>query len=95
MTSRRFIGGHDWYREGADFLVRQQAASIGEGYWIGPGHAENDPVIATSLAMLFLSKGRRPVVMAKLRHGPGEDWNRTATTWPTWWSTSSRGGSGN
>ena len=61
MTSRRFIGGHDWYREGADFLIRQQAASLGEGYWKGPGHAENDPVIGTSLALLFLSKGRRPV----------------------------------
>ena len=24
LTGRRFIGGHDWYREGADYLVRQQ-----------------------------------------------------------------------
>ena len=75
MTSRRLIGGHDWYREGADFLIRQQAANLGEGYWQGPGHAENDPVIGTSLALLFLAKGRRPVLLAKLRHGPGEDWN--------------------
>ena len=24
LTARRFIGGHDWYREGADCLLRQQ-----------------------------------------------------------------------
>ena len=33
-------------------------------------------VIATSFALLFLSKGRRPVLLAKLSHGPGEDWNQ-------------------
>ena len=33
-------------------------------------------MIGTSLALLFLSKGRRPVLLAKLSHGPGEDWNQ-------------------
>ena len=40
------------------------------------GHAENNPVIATSMALLFLSKGRRPVLMAKLKHGTDNDWNQ-------------------
>jgi hypothetical protein len=73
MTAQRFIGGHDWYREGADALVRSQDKL--SGFWRGVGHAENDPNIATSFSLLFLSKGRRPVLMAKLRHGPGNDWN--------------------
>ena len=35
-----------------------------------------DPVVATSFALLFLAKGRRPVIVAKSRHDPGTDWNR-------------------
>ena len=75
LTARRFIGGHDWYREGADCLLREQG-HVSDGSWKGIGHAEDQPVIGTSLALLFLSKGRRPVLLAKLRHGPGQDWNQ-------------------
>lgn len=71
MSAERFLGGHDWYREGADMLVRAQDNV--SGFFGGVGFVENDPDIATSFALLFLSKGRRPVVMAKLRHG-GDDW---------------------
>lgn len=74
LTARRFIGGHDWYREGTAALVRTQDSL--SGFWKYPGHAEDQPQIATSLALLFLAKGRRPVLMAKLKHGPGDDWDR-------------------
>ena len=37
---------------------------------------ESDPLISTSFALLFLAKGRRPVVVAHLKHGPENDWNR-------------------
>lgn len=77
LTARRLIGDHDWYREGAEFLVGQQDPF--NHHWAGTGHAEDDPHIATSLALLFLSKGRRPVLVAKLEHGPGEDWNNHAS----------------
>ncbi len=73
LTGRRFIGRHDWYREGAEMLVQQQDKL--SGFWKGVGHAEEEELIATSLALLFLSKGRRPVVMAKLKHGYGNDWD--------------------
>lgn len=73
LTARRLIGDHDWYREGAEFLVSQQDPF--SHHWVGQGHAENRPHIATALAMLFLSKGRRPVLMAKLQHGPEDDWD--------------------
>ena len=74
LTGRRFIGKHDWYREGAEYLVSLQDDF--EGYWKGVGYVENNPHIATSFALLFLGKGRRPVVIAKFMHGAGDDWNR-------------------
>jgi hypothetical protein len=74
LTARRFVGEHDWYREGAEYLIAQQDAF--SRHWVGAGHAEDDPHIATALALLFLSKGRWPVLAAKLRHGADDDWNR-------------------
>ncbi|MCH2113586.1 MAG: DUF4159 domain-containing protein [Pirellulales bacterium] len=73
LTARRFIGEHDWYREGAEFLVQQQDRFSHR--WVGAGHAENNPHVATAFSLLFLAKGRRPVLMAKLEYGPGDDWN--------------------
>ncbi|MGD9723265.1 MAG: DUF4159 domain-containing protein [Pirellulales bacterium] len=73
LTARRFIGDHDWYREGADMLVRQQDNL--SGFWSGTGSHELNPVIGTSFSLLFLAKGRRPVLVAKLQHDPDDDWN--------------------
>lgn len=83
LTARRFIplpsrqgqpGRADWYREGADMLVRRQDNL--SGYWTGLGGAEIQPVVGTSFALLFLSKGRWPVLMGKIKHAAGNDWNR-------------------
>ena len=46
-----------------------QQRDLIEGYWKGSGHAEDDPNISTGLALLFLSKGRWPVLMAKAQFG--------------------------
>ena len=73
LTGRRFLGRHDWYREGAD--VRRATGSAGR-LLAGVGFREDDPLVATSFALLFLSKGRRPVVMAKLKSGHDNDWDR-------------------
>ncbi len=74
LTGRRFLGKHDWYRAGAEMLVDKQDDL--SGYWKGTGHGENNPLIATSLSLLFLSKGRRPVLVSKLKHGEAGDWDR-------------------
>lgn len=79
FTGQRFFGEHDWYREGAEFLVAGQ--SVREGVWIS---RQEDEVAGTSLALLFLSKGLSPVVINKLKFGErnpqtgdviGRDWN--------------------
>ena len=72
FTARRFIGKADWYLEGARMFVSTQDAFSGA---FRGGRIE-DPVVATSFALLFLAKGRRPVLVAKSRHDPANDWNR-------------------
>jgi len=76
LTNHRFIGDHDWYREGTAYLVQEQGGVLSTGAWHGHGHSEDDENISTSLALLFLAKGRRPILLAKLKHGPPEDWNQ-------------------
>jgi hypothetical protein len=73
LSGQRFIGGHDWYREGSRFLI---SAQMQNGSWKGTGEP-GVPVVATSFSLLFLSKGRTPVLISKLAHGPrgGTDWN--------------------
>ncbi len=79
MSGVRFFGRHDWYREGAETFVKLQKAG---GDWISTG-LEQDPVVNTSMALLFLSKGLSRVVVNKLDYnspnGVSQDdgeWNR-------------------
>ncbi|MEM8865700.1 MAG: DUF4159 domain-containing protein [Planctomycetota bacterium] len=70
LSARRFIGDHDWYREGTEYLVGAQDRF--EHYWRGAGTSEGTPEITTALSLLFLSKGRRPVLMGKLAYAAGD-----------------------
>ncbi|AGA27400.1 hypothetical protein Sinac_3120 [Singulisphaera acidiphila DSM 18658] len=72
FSGLRFLGTHDWYREGAEELVATQHLLLGS--WTGVA-IERQAILATSLAVLFLATGRSPVLVNKLRHGPGDDWN--------------------
>ncbi len=72
LAGVRFFGQHDWYRLGAEELVHDQDKL--NGFWRGQ-LVENDPVLATSFALLFLAKGRAPVLINKLQHGPKGDWD--------------------
>lgn len=73
LTNQRLIGKDDWYRIGAAHLVGGQV-QLGAGQWVGVGTGERDPMIATCFALMFLAKGRRPVLAAKLAHGNTDDW---------------------
>lgn len=74
MTAHRFIGDHDWYREGASHLLEMRGDLANS--WRGVGAAEQDERIATAFALLFLAKGRRPILMAKLKYGNEVEWNQ-------------------
>ncbi len=54
-----FIGRHEWYPEGAKVLVGAQAAN---GSWVGSG-TEADPRIATSFALLFLTRATESLAL--------------------------------
>lgn len=69
LSARRFFGNADWYRRGAEYLCDQQQSGRLIGAWIGKGYGEKSPVIGTSFALLFLSKGLSPVLMQKLQYG--------------------------
>jgi hypothetical protein len=75
LTGQRFIGNHDWYREGAEAILRRRDSVGGK---MRGGNAETE-VAATAMALLFLSKGKRQVVIGHLQHGvkpQSTDWNR-------------------
>jgi hypothetical protein len=70
----------DWYREGAVYLVKTQ--NLVAGTW---EEGQQDSIVGTSFALMFLSKGLAPVLINKLQYGPldpnrnvvtGADWNR-------------------
>jgi hypothetical protein len=80
LTGIRFFGKHDWYRSGARWLVGAQHP---DGRWSVAGGYEKDPVLATSWALLFLSKGLSRIVVHKLdytslpqKEDPNGEWNQ-------------------
>ncbi len=75
LTGQRYFGGHDWYEVGCRWLVKAQKA---DGSWGGEVRTlDHYPVVATSFALLFLSKGRTPVLISKLAYGDKDymGWN--------------------
>lgn len=67
LTSHRFIGSNDWYREGADFLLRRKGQL--NNYWKAGIDLNRINPLSTAFALLFLSKGRWPVLISKMQYG--------------------------
>jgi hypothetical protein len=66
-SGRKYLGTVDWYQRGADFLLKNQSRLGGWG-----------PKIPTCFGMLFLSRGRAPVLFNKLQYdsaGKEGNWN--------------------
>ena len=73
LTANRFVGRSDWYREGADALLRRKGTF--SQFWNAQKDLAGNNAVSTSFALLFLSKGRWPVLVSKLKYGDGENWN--------------------
>lgn len=57
ILGRDQFGNHRWSAEVIDELLGKQQP---DGSWKGTGHAEDDPHLATSLALLFLIQAEAP-----------------------------------
>jgi hypothetical protein len=71
LSGLRFLAGRDWYREGCEYLISLQTD---DGAWQGRG-IDGSSVISTSFALMFLSKGRTPILMSKMAWGRADEWN--------------------
>jgi len=60
----KYYGTQDWYRQRAADIVGAQNE---DGHWGGSGESF-DTLVDTSFAMLFLARGRHPILMNKLRY---------------------------
>jgi len=62
LARARFMGSHDWYKEGADHLLGEQRS---DGSWL----RATDPQIDSAFAILFLKRSttrtRNPVITSK------------------------------
>lgn len=67
-SGRKYIGGRDWFREGAMAALQAQRTD-------GSIPTSRTPVIGTAFATLFMVYGGAPVAFNKLQYGPGQDWN--------------------
>jgi hypothetical protein len=81
LSGQRFIGKYDWYREGCKLLTNIQND---DGSWTKikegtPGDAF--PIVSTSFALLFLSKGRTPILMTKFAYDAGLNEPTDITPW--------------
>jgi hypothetical protein len=79
MSGVRFFGRYDWYREGARWLTAEQQVN---GSWISrSGGEEGQPVVGTSMALMFLSKGLSRVVINKLDYSSTAGESRDDSEW--------------
>lgn len=67
----KYLGNVNWYEDGADYLLKTQNKKLGG--WLDP--------VGTSFAILFLSRGRAPVVMNKLEYELTSGAKTTAANW--------------
>ena len=76
LTGQRFIGDHDWYREGCEAIIGPKNSRL---MGVTQGSGALQPHAARAMALLFLSKGKRQVVIGQLQHSAdpnSRDWNR-------------------
>ena len=66
LSGQRFIDKYDWYREGCEKLVRMQESRRVDRR---PRRNRRLPHPGHSFALLFLSKGRTPVLISKFAWG--------------------------
>ena len=79
----KYLGTTDWFQWGSDAICREQSKS---GEWNLKGDNENyKGVPDTAFALLFLARGRAPVMMNKLRYDVTATTGKTTKAVPGTW----------
>ena len=68
LSGQRFFGNHDWYREGAAYLIERQSRQRRQLRSTSAG-GDRSRRLGRAFALLFLSKGLAPVLINKLNYG--------------------------
>jgi hypothetical protein len=68
-SGRKYLGTINWYEAGAQHLLENQLAA---GSW-NSKFGEGSEVVDTAFGLLFLSRGRAPLVMNKLQYDIRDD----------------------
>lgn len=71
----KYIGDEDWFAKGADFLIKNQRA---DGSW-SEGSSFTKPLPDTCFGVLFLVRGRAPVIAQKLQYDVTTSDGKTVT----------------
>ncbi len=83
-SGRKRLGATDWFQFGADYICRTQAAS---GAWTSDSLGwQLAPIPNTALSLLFLARGRAPVMLNKLSYDVTAGTGRSARVTPGTWN---------
>jgi hypothetical protein len=77
LSGYKYIGTHNWYEEGAERLVRPQRPNPKGDL----GYGEMYPMAAPALDLLFLVRGRAPIILNKLAYEVEEAGKRSIGPW--------------
>jgi hypothetical protein len=85
-TGFKYLGSHDWYRE---LAAKSLAWQSPDGSWsIYPKASDN--LVETAYHILFLSHGRHPLLMNKLRFERGQGETIAGKPMPAYWANRPR-----
>ena len=70
ISGLKKFGEHDWHLAGSKFLVFSQNA---DGSWRETNNKHGGETISTAFALLFLGKGKVPVLFKGLDYDDGSD----------------------
>jgi hypothetical protein len=85
-TGFKYLGAHDWYRELAGKSLSVQSP---DGSW-SIYEKPSDNLIETAYHILFLSHGRHPLLMNKLRFERGQGETISGKPMPAYWANRPR-----
>jgi len=81
LSGHKYLGKHDWFSEGADWLVKHQRPDGSFGDDADLDGQNKNRISTTSLALLYLAKGHGAILINKLKYDVTIDGRRIEGHW--------------